>query len=129
VRLPGIEPDTLVISDVDELLVKQTPTAIIIEHPSRPGTHPAPGTFEFGSGGRVGGTNPPSESRWGTTFFGTQLMMSESTTSVAADGTRATSAHGSMWLLDTSGRLVIEFREERSGEWPKIATRFYTRKR
>ena len=131
-RPPGLEPDTLVISDVDELLVRQTETAITIEHPSRPGSHPAPGTFEFGSGGRVGGlpgTIPPSESRWGTTFFGTQLLMSESTTSVDANGVATTSAYGSIWMLDKTGKLVIEFREEQSRERPKTATRIYTRKR
>ena len=131
-RAPGLEPDTLVIAEADELIVKQTQTAITIEHPSRPGTHPAPGVFEFGSGGRTGGlpgTIPPSESRWGTTFFGTQLQMSESTTSVDANGVATTSAYGSIWLLDKSGRLVIEFREEHSGERPKIATRIYTKKR
>src|SRR5262245_13449780 len=88
-RPSGVEPDTLVITEVDELIVRQTQTAITIEHPSKPGSHPAPGVFEFGSGGRVGGlpgTLPPSESRWGSTFFGTQLLMSESTTSVDADG-------------------------------------------
>jgi len=131
-RPPGLEPDTLVISEVDELLVKQTQTAITIGHPSRPGSHPAPGVFEFGSGGRVGGlpgTVPPSESRWGTTFFGTQLLMSESTTSVDAAGVPTTSAYGSIWMLDKTGKLVIEFREERSGERPKVATRVYTKKR
>jgi hypothetical protein len=32
-----------------------------------------------------------------------------------------------MWRLETPNRLVIEFREEREGERPKIVTRVYVK--
>ena len=64
------------------------------------------------------------------TFFGTQLMISESRIGPPdATGAQITTARGSIWLLDSRGRLVIEFREERSKQRPKTATRVYVRKR
>jgi hypothetical protein len=127
-----LEPDTLEIAAADEINIIQTKLAITVEHPSKRAAYPVTGTFEFGSGGFV--SEPPrsgitpGEGRWGTTFFGTQLMISKSTTTVD-NGVETTVAHGSFWSIDTRGRLVIEFREERSRERPKIATRVYTKKR
>ncbi len=124
----SVEPDTLMIDAPDQLLVRQSSQSITVEHPSRRGTHPAAGTFEFGAGGFVGDRIRRAEQgRWDTTFFGTQMMMSTSTTSVAK-GIETTVAHGSFWLLDQHGRLFIEFREHRSHEHPKVATRVYVRK-
>lgn len=122
------EPDTLQINAPDQLVIRQTSRRITIEHPSRRGSHPAAGIFPFGSGGLAGGSTTGGAGRWGTTFFGTQLMMSTSTTSIE-NGVETTVAYGSFWLLDRQGRLVIEFREERSKERPKIAIRVYVRKR
>ena len=34
------ETDTLEITAPDELAITQTPLAVVIEHPSKPGTHP-----------------------------------------------------------------------------------------
>ena len=122
------EPDTLVVTAASELLISQTPKTIIIEHPSKPARYPAAGTFEFGSGGFVGDA-VSGEGRWGVTFFGTQLMMSRSTSTLDINGSRTTAAYGSFWLIDGRGRLVIEFREERTKERPKVAMRVYVRKR
>jgi hypothetical protein len=129
------EPDSLTIETPDELRITQTPQSFTIEHPSKPGTHPAAGTFKFGEGGTVGGTvadlsaAPSSfETRWGISFFGTQLMMSRSTTTIDK-GVQTTVASGSFWRLDERGRLVIEFREERAKDRPRVATRVYMRKR
>ena len=127
-----LEPDTLEISAADEILIIQTKLSITVDHPSKRAAYPAAGTFEFGSGGFVGGLPNsgvnPTQGRWGTTFFGTQLMMSKSTTT-ADNGVDTTVAYGSFWSLDERGRLVIEFREEHSRERPKTAVRIYTRKR
>jgi hypothetical protein len=122
------ELDTLSIVAASELLVVQTPQQITIQHPVTQGTHPQAGTFEFGSGGWVGGLpgGRDSSGTWDTRFAGTQLMISR-TTRTAANGTREDSATGSIWQLDGNGRLVIEFREERPNERPKIAARVYER--
>jgi hypothetical protein len=120
--------DTLAIDAPDQLLITQTPLAIVVVHPSRSGTHPEAGTYRFGTGGYVGGsdrTSPLSET-WDASFIGTQLVLSRSTT-LAPDerGARGAVARGSMWRIDTPGRLTIEFSEERPGERPKIAARVY----
>ena len=128
------EADTLHILPADELLIRQTSQALTIEHPSKKGTHPEARTFEFGSGGIAYGADRSGGSilqgSWGVTFFGTQLMISESRIGPPdATGAQITTGRGSIWLLDSRGRLVIEFREERSRERPKTATRVYVRKR
>jgi hypothetical protein len=122
--------DTLAIASPDELLITQTPFAVIVEHPSRPGTHPEAKTFEYGSGGVVEdlGDRGLSTGTWSVSYVGTQLTISRSTTYPPDErGARTTVASGSMWRLETSNRLVIEFGEERSGERPKVATRAYIR--
>jgi hypothetical protein len=123
--------ETLTVGAPDELLIRQTPRELVIEHPSKPGTHPETGTFEYGSGGFVGDLGDsltPLRGTWGVSYIGTQLMISRSTTYPPdAQGTRSTVARGSLWRLETPSRLVIEFGEERAGERPKIATRIYTR--
>ena len=123
--------ETLTVDAPDELLVTQTSRAIIIAHPSKPGTHPEAGTLEYGSGGFVGGSGrsgglTPLRGTWGVTHIGTQLMISRTTTYPPDErGARDTVARGSMWRLETPTRLVIEFGEERAGERPKIAARTY----
>ena len=123
--------DTLAITAPDELLIRQTPLEIIVEHPSRSGTHPEAGTFQFGSGGFVGssmGAAAPLRGTWGVTHIGTQLMISRTTTYPPDErGERSVVARGSMWRLEVPDRLVIEFGEERAGERPKIATRVYVK--
>src|SRR5687768_18614583 len=61
--------DTLIINAARELLVTQTPLVLIVEHPSKPGTHPEAGVFEYGIGGTVGGSpnggGPGADSNWG----------------------------------------------------------------
>ncbi len=128
------EPDTLDILPADELLIAQTTRALTIAHPSKKGTHPEARTFEFGSGGIVydaGRADGKSlQGSWGVTFFGTQLLISESRIGPPdLTGAQITTARGSIWLLDPRGRLVIEFREQRSKERPKTATRVYVRRR
>src|SRR5688572_15534838 len=121
--------ETLTVTAPDELLIRQTSRELVIEHPSKPGTHPETGTFEYGSGGFRGelpGSLTPLQGRWGVSYIGTQLMISRSTTYPPdASGARSTVARGSMWRLEAPNRLVIEFGEERAGERPKIATRTY----
>jgi hypothetical protein len=121
--------ETLIVVAPDELLIRQTPRELFIEHPSKSGTHPETGTFEYGSGGFIGdlpGSLTPLQGRWGVSYIGTQLMISRSTTYPPdARGARSTVARGSMWRLEAPNRLVIEFGEERAGERPKIATRTY----
>jgi hypothetical protein len=123
--------DTLEITSPDQLLITDTPTAITVAQPSKPGTHPEAGTFEYRVGGRIGGIpgrGPGIEEKWAVTHMGTQLMISRSTTRPPDDrGVRMTLARGSMWQLETPNRLVIEFREERTGKRPKVATRAYVR--
>jgi hypothetical protein len=123
--------DTLAITSPDQLLITQNPSAIIVEHPSNPGTHPEAGTFTYGEGGRVGGLPGGGNSideKWGVTHIGTQLMISRSTTSPPdGHGVRVTPVRGSMWRLDGSDRLIIEFSEERTGNRPKIARRVYVK--
>jgi hypothetical protein len=113
------------------LLIRKTPLEIIIEHPSKSGTHPAAGTLKFGSGGFVGdsmGAAAPLRGTWGVTHIGTQLMISRSTTYPPDEhGVRITVARGSMWRLEVPSHLVIEFGEERAGERPKIARRVYVK--
>jgi hypothetical protein len=118
-------PDTLEISAAEELVITQTSLAITIE--TKGAIYPERGRFEFGSGGFVG-DGIFGEGRWGNTFFGTQLMMSKSTTT-HENGVETTVARGSFWSIDELGRLIIEFREERSRQRPKTATRVYQRKR
>ena len=120
--------ETLDITSPDRILITQTPLAIVIEHPSRTGTHPEAGTFEYGAGGRIGGLpgrGNSIEERWGVTHIGTQLMISRSMTRPGDQGGPITLARGSMWRLEDPNRLVIEFGEERTGERPRIATRTY----
>jgi hypothetical protein len=122
--------DTLIITAADQLVVTDTLREIVITHPSNAGTHPEAGTFQYGSGGFVGGLpgGAATNGTWGTTYLGLQLMMSR-TLMLPADerGVRATLARGSIWRLEAPDRLVIEFGEERTGERPKIATRVYVR--
>jgi hypothetical protein len=126
---PERSADTLDIASPDQLRITQTPIAIVVEHPSEPGTHPEARTFEYGSGGRIGGLPGRGNSvdeTWGVTHIGTQLMISRSITRPPDErGVRITIAHGSMWRLEAPNRLVIEFGEERTGERPKVATRVY----
>ena len=123
--------DTLAITSPDQLLITHTARDITIEHPSKPGTHPEAGTFEYGSGGFVGGlpgSVTPLQGTWTVSHVGTQFMISKSTTHPPNDrGIRITIATGSMWRLERADRLAIEFGEERAGERPKIATRVYLR--
>ena len=122
--------DTLTITAADQLAVTDTRREIVITHPGNPGTHPEAGTFQYGSGGFVGGLpgGAVTNGRWGTTYIGMQLMMSRSLMLPADDrGVRATLARGSIWRLEAPDRLVIEFGEERTGERPKIAARVYIR--
>ena len=123
--------ETLVITSPDELLITHTPRQIAIEHPSKAGTHPEAGMFEYGSGGRIGGLpgrHNTIDERWGVTHIGTQLMISRSSTVPSNEpDARVTLVCGSMWRLEGPDRLVIEFGEERPGERPKIATRVYTK--
>lgn len=124
--------DTLPVTSPDELLITQTPLAIIIEHPSKRGSHPEAGVFKYGVGGTVGGVAPGggagADSNWGVSQTGTDLMISYSTTDPPdSRGLRVTVAHGSMWRLDGRNRLVIEFGERRTGQRPKIATRVYVK--
>jgi hypothetical protein len=110
--------DTLAIDAPDQLLITQSPLAIIVEHPSKPGTHPEAGKYTFGTRGYVGGSGGASPGEtWDVSFIGTQLMISHSV--------RGAVARGSMWRLDTPGRLTIEFSEESPGGRPKIAARVY----
>ena len=124
------DPDTLEISAVEEFVVTQTQRFVSVEHTAKPGSHPAAGTFDFGVRGTVGGIpgGLQHELTLSVGFFGTQLIISENSTDADATGFRVTTGHGSIWLLDTDGRLVIEFREARSKERPKTATRVYIRK-
>ena len=124
--------DTLAITAPDELLIKDTPRAITVEHPSKPGTHPEAGEFEYllGASGRIGlfGRSNSIDETWGVTHIGTQLMISRSTTQPSHDqSVRTTVAHGSMWRLEGPNRLVIEFGEERTGERPRVAVRTYVK--
>ena len=122
--------DTLTITPADQLVVTDTRREIVITHSANPGTHPEAGTFQYGSGGFVGGLpgGGATNGTWGTTYVGMQLMMSRSLMLPADDrGVRATLARGSIWRLEAPDRLVIEFGEERTGERPKIATRVYVR--
>ena len=41
--------DMLAITSPDRLLITDTPREIVIEHPSKTGTHPEAGTFEYGA--------------------------------------------------------------------------------
>jgi hypothetical protein len=111
--------DTLAIDAPDQLLIRQNPSAIVVEHPSKRGTHPQSGTYRFGTGGYVGGSGSASPVRetFDVTFIGTQLMISHSVGGAVA--------RGSMWRLEAPDRLVIEFREERTGERPRVAARVY----
>ena len=122
--------DTLAIVSPDELLITQTPLAIIVEHPSKPGTHPAAGRFEYGVVGTASGTInvAPTGSTSTTTHIGTKLMIAHSTTTLADErGVRTTVAHGSMWQIDRSDRLAIEFEEQRTGQPTKVAVRVYVK--
>jgi hypothetical protein len=123
--------DTLAITSPDQLLITHTAREITIEHPSKPGTHPEAGTFEYGSGGFVGdlpGSVTPLQGTWSVSHIGTQLVISKSATYPPNDrGVRVTIATGSMWRLDSADRLAIEFGEERAGERPKVATRVYVK--
>jgi hypothetical protein len=119
--------DTLDITPPDQLLITHTRLGITIEHPSKRGTHPEAGVFEYRVSGRTampgrGGI----EQQWSVTHIGTQLMISRSTAlpSETSD-VPIRVARGSMWQLDGPDRLVIEFGEERHGERPKVATRVY----
>jgi hypothetical protein len=118
--------DTLAISSPDQLLITHTRLGITIEHPSKRGTHPEAGVFEYRASGRIAMPSRGSsiEQQWSVTHIGTQLMISRSTRSIDDS---ATVARGSMWLLDGPDRLVIEFGEEHPGERPKIATRVYVK--
>ena len=123
--------DTLVITSPDQLLITHTRRGVTIEHPSKQGSHPEAGTFNYGVGGIVGGVPGQANSvdeEWSVTHIGTQLMMSRSMVlpSEKSDERRKV-ARGSMWRLDGPDRLVIEFGEERSGERPKVATRVYVK--
>lgn len=121
--------DTLGVHAPDELFITHSPLTITIEHPSQPGTHPEAGTFEYGSGGIVGGLpgrGTSIDERWGVTHMGTQLMISRSMTHPPDErGVRITVTRGSMWRLAGPDQVVIDFSESRSGERPKIATRSY----
>src|SRR5687767_12158182 len=93
--------DTLAINAPDQLLITQTPLAIVIEHPSQPGTHPEAGTYRFGTGGYVGSSGGTSLLRetWDASFMGTQLLLSRSMTFLDERGVRSALASGSMWRL------------------------------
>lgn len=122
-------PNTLSISAPDELEITQTPLAITIHHPSKPGTHPTAGTFRFGIGGTVG-PRGGSDSRWDVSWLGSQLIISDSMTFPPdANGARITVAYGSIWSVDPNGRLIIEFAERRTGANSKKATHVYVRKK
>jgi hypothetical protein len=111
-------------------VIRQTSRELIVEHPSKPATHPESGTFEYGIGGFVGDSGRPTPLRatWGVTYIGTQLMISRTTIYPPDErGIRDTVVRGSMWRLEGTTRLVIEFGEERAGERPKIAIRTYTK--
>jgi hypothetical protein len=128
-------PDTLDVVAPDELLVAQTPHAITVQHSSKPGTHPAAGTFEFGTGGRVGGIPgralgilaAESESRWSVSFVGSQFIISDSTTVRKGDARPVTGVTAATWMINGEGRLVINFREQRTGQSSKSATLVYVR--
>ena len=128
-------PDTLDVVAPDELLITQTPLAITIEHPSKAGTHPPAGTFTFGAGGTVGGvprkasdvSRADFESRWGVSFVGSQLIISQSTTASDANGITITEATAATWVLDRDGRLIIELEHRRTGQDTKSTTRIYIR--
>ncbi len=126
------EPDTLEIAAAEELFITQTMRFIAVERVSKSGNHPADGTFDFGVRGRMEGIPnglQDAEITRGVGFFGTQLIISETRQEPPdADGIRLSSGHGSIWRLDQEGRLVIEFREHRSHERPRIAIRIYRRK-
>ena len=122
--------DTLVITSPDQLLITHSPHEIVITHPSKPGTHPEAGAFQYGERGVVGGLpgGATTDEKWGVSHVGTQLMFSHSTIRQLDDrAVRMTLARGSMWRLEAPNRLVIEFSEERTGERPKVATRTYVR--
>ena len=125
--------DTLDIVSPDQLLITQTPLAMIVEHPSTPGTHPEAQTIKIGVAGSVGGipgSGTTTEERWSVTHIGTQLMISRTTIYRPDEQQpRRSVTRGSMWRLELPDRLVIEFGEERPGERPKIATRVYRRMR
>jgi hypothetical protein len=122
--------DTLSITSPDQLLITHTPPKIVIEHPSRPGTHPEAGSFTYGVGGTIGGIpgRESFEESFSVTHIGTQLVISRSTTHRPDEhSARTTVVRGSTWRLEGPNRLAIEFGEERAGERPKIATRVYTK--
>ena len=122
--------DTLVITSPDQLLITHTPPRIVIEHPSRPGSHPEAGSFTYGVGGRIGGIpgRESFEESLSVTHIGTQLMISRSATHRPDEhSARKTVVRGSMWRLEGPNRLVIEFGEERTGERPRVAVRTYVR--
>jgi hypothetical protein len=123
--------DTLDITSPDELVITQTRRAIIVEHPSKSGTHPEARTFVFGVGGVVGGLpgrGSTIDEQWSVAYTGTQLMITRSTRLLAdRAGVPVTLARGSMWRLEPPNRLAIEFSEELTGERPKIAIRVYAR--
>ena len=123
--------DSLEIVSPEQLLITQTPLAMIVEHPSTPGTHPEAQTYKYGVGGVIGGipgSGNTNEERWAVTHIGAQLMISRTTTNRRdEDPLRSTVTRGSMWRLETPNRLVIEFSEERTGERPRVAVRTYVR--
>ena len=119
--------DTLAVTPPDQLLITDMPREIVIEHPSKRGTHPEAGAFEYGSGGFVV-DGVRGEGSWATMYLGTQLVIFRSMHHAPDDrGIRVAVTHGSMWQLEGPDRLVIEFAERRTGERPKIATRVYVR--
>ena len=120
--------DTFAITSPDELLLTQTPLALIVEHPSKSGTHPAAGVFKYGVSGTVSGRigAGPAETTTTITHIGTALVISHSATAPAdVRGVRVTVGHGSTWRLEGSNVLVIEFTEQRAGQPPGIANRSY----
>jgi hypothetical protein len=127
-----LSQDTLAINAADELAITQTPLNVIIAHPSKTGTHPEAGIFNYGAGGTTAGEPRGAlitgETRWGASYIGTDLMISYSMTAPPDErGVRITFTRGSMWRLEGRDRLVIEFGQSRTGERPKLATRVYSR--
>jgi hypothetical protein len=121
------EMPLLNIHAADELIVRQTPTSITVEHPSGLGTHPKAATHAFGSRGTVGraGEQSGSDVFW----FGDQLLIGVGSTSAPdAEGRRQSVESGEMWSFDDKGRLVIDCTERQSGMPTRRATLTYQKR-
>jgi hypothetical protein len=114
-RLPDPSPSDrqLARSAANELTIRQNAASFTVLHSSEGARYPQAVAHAFGSSGSISRAGDQSETD--VFWFGRELIVTESSGVMAADGVRPAAYFREKWSLEASGRIEIRIVDDRPG--------------